>query len=185
MATRQPEHYWTYEDLLALPEDGKRYEIIEGVLHEMPAPNLDHAAVIMNLILYVFAPLVKSLGLRIFTAPVDVFLTAGNPVQPDLVILLPEHLHLCSKRGIEGPPLLVVEVLSPSNPEHDRLVKRAIYARAGVPEYWIVSPEAAVIEVLALDGERYRTHARVAGDEPLTSAVLPDIACPAEVVFTA
>lgn len=183
MATRQPEHYWTYEDLLDLPDDGRRYEIIEGVLYEMPAPNLDHASVIMNLILNVFAPLVRSLGLCMFTAPVEVFLGEGNPVQPDLVILSPEHRHLRSARGVEGPPPLVVEVLSPSNPEHDRLVKRGLYARAGIPEYWIVSPEAAVIEVLTLDGDRYRTHARVAGDETLTSTVLPTLASPAEIAF--
>jgi Uma2 family endonuclease len=184
MATRRPEHYWTYEDLFTLPDDGKRYEIIEGGLYEMPAPNLDHAAVITNLMLYVFGPLVKSLGLRLFTAPVDVFFPDADPIQPDIIVLLPEQLHLRSKRGIEGPPALLVEVLSPSNPEHDRLVKRALYARAGVSEYWIVSPEAAMIEILALDNDRYRTHARVAGDEPLTSTVLPGLGCPAEVAFT-
>jgi Uma2 family endonuclease len=185
MATRQPERYWTYEDLFDLPDDGKRYEMIEGVLHELPAPNAIHGIIITNLIQLVFAPVVWALGGKIFTAPFDVFLGDANPVQPDLFILLRDQLGQFSKRGLEGPPLLIVEVLSPSNPEHDRLVKRALYARAGVPEYWIVSPEAAVIEILALNGDRYQTHARVAGEELLTSTVLSGIACPAEVVFTA
>lgn len=145
----------------------------------------DHAIAIMNLIQFVFGPVVWTTKGKLFTDPLNLFLLGANLVQPDLVALLSEHLHLCSKRGIEGPPLLIVEVLSPSNPEHDRLVKRAIYARAGVPEYWIVSPEAAVIEILALDGDRYRTHARVAGDEPLISSVLPGISCLAGVAFTA
>jgi Uma2 family endonuclease len=185
MATRQPEHYWTYEDLFNLPDDGKRYEIIEGVLYELASPNTAHGMIIMNLVQYVLAPVVWALGGKILTAPLDVFLRDANPVQPDLLVLLADQLGQISKRGVEGPPLLLIEVLSPSNPEHDRLVKRALYARAGVPEYWIVSPEAALIEILVLNGDRYQTHARVAGDELLTSMVLPGISCAAEVVFTA
>jgi len=88
-----------------------------------------------------------------------------------------------SKRGIEGAPALIVEVLSPSNPEHDRIVKRALYARAGVAEYWLVSPEAAIVEVLTLAGGHYQTHARVAGDESLSSLVLPGLDCTAARIF--
>ncbi len=104
-------------------------------------------------------------------------------MQPDLLVLLPEQLGLVSKRGSEGAPTLVVEVLSPSNPEHDRITKRALYARAGVREYWLVSPEATIVEVLVLEGDRYRTHNRAAGDEPVTSTVLPTLQIPAAVVF--
>lgn len=183
MATQQQPRTWTYDDLLALPDDGKRYEIIDGELYEMPAANTEHAMIIMTLILRVFGPLTDTLGIQCFTAPVDVFLRGAGPVQPDLFVLLPDQVGLMSRRGIEGPPALVVEVLSPSNPERDRIVKRAAYARGGVREYWLVSPEAAIVEILALDGDRYRTHARVAGDEPLSSLVLPAIAAPAGVIF--
>jgi Uma2 family endonuclease len=183
MATQQLKA-WTYEDLLTLPDDGRRYEIIEGVLYEMPAPNTDHAQLIMNLIELVFSPVVRAIGGRLFTAPVDVFLRGASPVQPDLLVLLPGQLRLISKRGIEGAPALIVEVLSPGNPEHDLVTKRLLYARAGVAEYWLVSPEAALIEILALDGDHYRTHARVAGDDLLTSTVLPALSCPVSAVFT-
>jgi Uma2 family endonuclease len=183
MATQPQPHDWTCEDLLTLPDDGKRYEIIEGVLHEMPAANTDHALIIMRLILYIFGPLVHALGIQVLTAPVDVFIRDGDPVQPDLMLLLPEQRDLIAKRGVEGPPALVVEVLSPSNPEHDRITKRALYARAGVPEYWIVSPEAATIEILALRDGHYAVHARVGGDEPLTSPTLPALAGTAARVF--
>lgn len=88
-----------------------------------------------------------------------------------------------SERGIEGPPALIVEVLSPSNSQHDLITKRALYARAGVPEYWIVSPEAMSIEVLTLEGSHYRTHDRLAGDEILTSPTFPTIAMPISVIF--
>ena len=117
---------WTYEDLFALPDDGRRYEIIEGVLYEMPAPNMEHAELISNLILRVLWPVVEPLGGRVYTAPVDVFLRGANPVQPDLLVLLPEQFGYKSKRGVEGPPALLVEVLSPSNPEHDLVTKRLL-----------------------------------------------------------
>lgn len=177
------EKYWTYEDLLALPDSGKRYEIIEGVLYEMPAPNRAHGRVIINLILYVCGPILAELGAHLYTAPMDVFLGDTAPVRPDLFLLLPDQLHLESDRGIEGSPALMGEVLSPSNPEPERITKRAHYARAGVPEYWIVSPEAAIVEILVLDGDRYRTLARVGGDEPIPSTVLPELRALASDVF--
>ena len=183
MATQPQTRRWTYEDLLALPDDGKRYEIIEGVLYEMPAANMDHADIITNLMVYFFGPLMKALGIRVYTAPVDVFLRGGNPVQPDIFVLLAEQLALRSQRGIEGPPTLIVEVLSPSNHTHDQVIKRALYARAGVAEYWIVSPEAMSVEILILDGDRYALHARVGGDEPLTSPTLPALTGTAAQIF--
>lgn len=182
MATQPQPKYWTYDDLFDLPDD-KRYEIIDGVLYEMPGPNMAHGDLITNLMLHVLWPVVQPLGGRLYTAPIDVFLIDANPVQPDIFLLLPEQLSLRTKRGVEGPPALIVEVLSPSNPEHDRIVKRGLYARAGVAEYWIVSPEAAIVEILTLEGATYRTLARVAGDEPLTSRVLPDLNLPARLVF--
>lgn len=183
MATQPQTKYWTYEDLLELPDDGRRYEIIEGVLYEMPAPNLDHAVLIANLIQFVFGPVVWALGGKILTAPVDLFLRGANPVQPDLLVLLPEQFSYMVKRGIEGPPALIVEVLSPGNSRHDLVTKRALYSRAGVQEYWLVSPEAMMVEILTLDGEQYRTHARVARDEVLTSAAFPALSCSAAVIF--
>ena len=183
MATQAQAHDWTYQELLTLPDDGKRYEIIEGVLYEMPAANTEHALIIMRLIRWTFGPLIWGMGGEILTAPIDVFIRDGDPVQPDLLILLPEQLDLIAKRGVEGPPALVVEVLSPSNPEHDRITKRALYARAGVAEYWIVSPEAATIAILTLNEGNYDVHARVGGDEPLTSPSFPALSGTAAQVF--
>ena len=183
MATQAQAHGWTYQELLTLPDDGKRYEIIEGVLYEMPGANAVHARIITNLMVFIFGPLMTTLKIQLFTAPLDVFIRDGDPVQPDLLILLPDQLDLIAKRGVEGPPALVVEVLSPGNPEHDRITKRAIYARAGVAEYWIVSPEAATIEILTLHDSHYVVHARVGGDEPLTSPALPALTGTAAQVF--
>lgn len=182
MAITKLARRWTYEDLFSLPE-GKRYEIIDGELFEMPSPAAIHALVLMSLIAR-FLPLVTSLRGSILTAPLDVFMAGANPVQPDILVLLPDRLDLISTRGIEGAPDLVVEILSPSNPRHDRVTKRELYARGGVREYWLVSPEAAIVEVLVLgeDGA-YRTHVRAGGDELVSSVVLPDLGFPASEVF--
>ena len=182
MAVTKPQGAWTYEDLFTLPDDGRRYEIIDGELFEMPAPGSDHGFTITNLLL-LLGPLVKALGGRIAAAPMDVFFGGANPVQPDIVVLLPARLHLVSERGIEGAPNLVIEVLSPSNPEDHLVTKRELYARGGVPEYWLVDPAAATIEVLALDGRVYRTHVRATGDQVVTSLVLPGLSFPASAAF--
>jgi len=182
MAVTKPTGSWTYEDLFQLPDDGRRYEIIEGQLYEMPAPGSDHALAVMNLIA-VLLPVVTTLGARLLTAPLDVFFPDADPVQPDLLVLMPDRLGLVSNRGIEGAPDLVVEVLSPTNPERDRITKRALYARGGVREYWLVSPEAATVEVLVLDGDAYRTHLRAGGDEPVTSTLLAGLAFRASAAF--
>ena len=88
MAITKPAGTWTYEDLFSLPDDGRRYEIIEGQLHEMPAPNLVHATVVMNLITLLL-PIVSSPNGRLFTAPLDVFFQGADPVQPDIIVILP------------------------------------------------------------------------------------------------
>jgi Uma2 family endonuclease len=173
---------WTYEDLFSLPEDGRRYEIIEGELYEMPSPNLDHASVIANLIAMLI-PLVTRLGGRWFTAPVDVFLEGANPVQPDIVVILPGWSGRLPQRGIEGAPDLVIEVLSPSNRGHDVLTKRALYARAGVREYWIVDPEARAIEILALDRDALHRVAIAAGDDTTASPLLGSFPITAAEIF--
>ena len=131
MAITKPAGTWTYEDLFSLPDDGRRYEIIEGELYEMPAPSWAHASVIANLI-SALVPLVVMHGGRWRTAPLDVFFQGADPVQPDIIVLLPESQAHPTERGVEGPPDLLVEVLSPSNRGHDLLTKRALYARAGV-----------------------------------------------------
>src|SRR4051794_26882199 len=147
MAVTKPVGTWVYEDLFSLPDDGRRYEIIEGELYEMPSPNWDHATTIMNLIT-VLLPVVTAIGGLLRTAPVDVFFAGADPVQPDILILLPRWQGQLQLRGPQGSPDLVIEVLSPSNRNHDVLTKRALYGRAGVREYWIVNPANRTVELL-------------------------------------
>ena len=182
MAVTKPAGGWTYDDLFNLPDGGMHYEIIDGELYELPRRESDHGRVVMNLI-GLLLPIADQVGGQLFTGPLGLFLAGADPVQPDLILLTADQLHLGSQRGIEGPPALVIEVLSPSNLEHARITKRVLYARGGVPKYWLVSPEAATIEVLALEVGAYRTHVRAGNDEPVTPTVLPDLPFPASAAF--
>ena len=167
----KPPGAWTYEDLFSLPDDGRRYEIIEGELHERPAPTSLHATVIMNLIALLLQ-IVGRLDGRVFTASIDVFIPGGDPDQPDILVILPDSVARVVRRGIEGPPDLVIEVLSPSNRGHDLLTKRALYGRAGVREYWIIDPDARAFELLTLDGDVLRGIQTASGDDTVISPVL-------------
>jgi Uma2 family endonuclease len=173
---------WTYEDLLALPDDGKRYEIIEGELYEMPAPTKAHAKTIMNLIALLL-PIIARLRGEVYTAPFDVFVPGGTPVQPDLLVVLPGGETRVENHGVEGPPDLVIEVLSPSNRGHDLLTKRALYGRAGVREYWLADPEARTLEILVLDGDALHRASVSAGTDVPHSPLLGPLPIPAAELF--
>jgi Uma2 family endonuclease len=181
MAVTKPKGAWTYEDLLSLPED-KRYEIIEGELYEMPAPAAAHAVVILNL-LQLLGPSVTALRGWLLAAPLDVFVPGADPVEPDVVVLLPEGEARLVARGVEGPPDLVIEVLSPSNRGHDLLTKRALYGRAGVREYWIVDPEARTVEILIRDRDALHAVETATENDTITSPVLGGAAFPVAAVF--
>lgn len=182
MAMVKPAGTWSYEDLFALPEDGRRYEIIEGELYEMPAPRWDHAATIMNLIL-LLAPLIRTLNGKLATAPLDVFFPGADPVEPDILVILHGSRAVGEGRGVEGPPDLVIEVLSPSNRGHDLLTKRSLYARAGVQEYWIVDPMARTVEVLTLDRDAFHGLGPASGDSQVVSPLLQNATFSLQSVF--
>lgn len=178
MALTKPAGTWRYSDLFALPDDGARYEIIDGELYEMPSPTWAHASVIAGLITLLI-PVVQRLGAQWRTAPLDVFFSGADPVQPDLIVLLPGSRARPVRRGVEGPPDLLIEVLSPSNRSHDQVRKRALYASGGVREYWIVDPDAATIEIIGADGETVqhaaaKSHAMLTLHSPLLGELVFD-----------
>ena len=168
----------TYEDYAALPDDGQRYELHEGELSVTPAPGTRHQGTIGNLYLllrpYVDA---RSLG-SVWLSPVDVILSAATVVQPDLVYVATDRASLVSERAIEGPPSLVVEVVSPSTLAIDRKTKLELYARHRIPFYWIVDPATRTIEAWELVGAAYRLATRAPGD---TAVSLPPFR---DLVFT-
>ena len=145
----------TYDDYAALPDDGHRYELYEGELVTMPSPRPRHQVVIGNLHT-LMADHVRGHGLgQVYLSPIDVILSRITVLQPDLVYVERARLGIVTERAIEGAPTLVVEVLSPSTNARDRGVKQALYARYGVPFYWIVDPDARTMQALRLSGESY------------------------------
>ena len=166
----------TYEDYAALPDDGRRYEIHDGELSVTPAPGTNHQRVSRNLY-DVLGAYVKTQGLgEVLYAPVDVILANTTIVQPDLIFVAPAHASRVSRRGIEGAPTLAVEILSPSTTTIDRSRKLQLYARYGVPYYWIVDPEARTLEAYELTDGVYRLVTRAAGAASVSLPPFPDLA---------
>jgi Uma2 family endonuclease len=156
----------TYRDYATLPDDGRRYEIHDGELSVTPAPSPQHQRCAANLF-RVLDTHVRARGLgEVLFAPLDVILSDTAIVQPDLVYLASNRLGSISQRGIEGPPTLAVEILSPSTTTIDRDTKHRLYARHGVPYFWLVDPDARVIEVHRLEADRYTLALRASGAEP-------------------
>jgi Uma2 family endonuclease len=162
----------TYDDYAAMPEDGHRYELCEGDLVMTPSPRPRHQSVVGNLHL-VMAEHVREHALgEVYLSPVDVILSRITVLQPDLVYVEQGRLGIVTERAIEGAPTLVVEVLSPSSSARDRGVKQALYARYGVPNYWIVEPATRNVQALRLGGASYET---VAALDAIAPAVLPPL----------
>jgi Uma2 family endonuclease len=166
----------TYKEYEVLPADGRRYEIHDGELSVMPAPSPRHQRMIGDLYT-ILRQHVKSGGLgEMLLSPIDCILSDITIVQPDLVYVDTTRASLVSNRGIEGPPALVIEVLSPSTTAIDRSTKRQLYAKYGVPHYWIVDPEARAIEAYVLSAGGYQLAARATGPEAVSLPPFPDLA---------
>ena len=163
----------TYADYEKIPPDGFRHEIIEGEEFMTPSPNLDHQAVVGN-IFRIVANHVLSLKLgRVFVAPTDVLLSEHDMVEPDVVFVAEKNLSILKEKNIQGPPDLVVEVLSPSTAAQDRGPKLGLYDRAGVREYWIVDLSGRTVEVREFGSPR-RTRVYQEG-QSFETAILPGL----------
>jgi len=171
---------WTYEDYCDLPEDFNRHEIIEGEHYVTPSPSSRHQRISMNL-----AAILKSytdaqnLGI-LLAAPIDVLLSPTSVVQPDLVFIKKEHEHLVTDPNIQGAPDLVVEILSYSTAARDRGNKMLLYAKFGVPHYWIVNPDPLSLFTYQLVGGKYELTAQFSRGGQVQSSLFPDLVIPME-----
>jgi Uma2 family endonuclease len=163
---------YTWDEYRQWPE-GERWEIISGEAFNMsPAPSPRHQMIASRLTSKVDSFLQRK-TCRALASPIDVKLSEEDIVQPDLVVVCdPAQI---KPTHIEGPPALVVEILSPSTSIHDRNRKRALYARAGVQEYWIVTPFPSLVEVLVLREKQYVIAAAFEKSETLQSPTFPDL----------
>jgi Uma2 family endonuclease len=164
--------YTTYEDLRQLPEDGHRYELFDGEVHLAPSPSLQHQRIVRRLTRS-FEDAIRD-GSEVFFAPLDVVLARATALQPDLLFVRAENRGIL-QGVIHGAPDLVVEVLSPSTAEIDRGIKRDLYARHGISEYWLVDPASESIEILRLDAETgaYQLASSLHAGEQATTTLLP------------
>ncbi|SFU96783.1 Uma2 family endonuclease [Alicyclobacillus macrosporangiidus] len=168
------EQGWTYDDYAALPEEVGRFEVIDGALEAMsPAPSLPHQVISRELYRHMSRCDDEYLVLY---SPLDVILSPRHVLQPDLVMIHRDRLEICSVRGVEGPPDVVVEILSPSSADKDRGRKMQVYAHFGVPEYWVVDPDAAVLERYTADeGGGFRLAAAYRENQTVMSNRFPCI----------
>lgn len=176
-----------WEDLRRLPEDGRRFELWDGALHELsPGPSSKHQAISMALSIALGA-WARAHGAQAFAAPLDVVFRAqapGRVVQPDLVVLLPEHASRVAEFGILGAPDVAEEILSPSSMRHDLVRKADRYAQEGVRSYWIVRPSDASVEVWPLgEGGQWGQPRRFVEDMVLVDELLPGFALPLTELF--
>lgn len=168
----------TYEDYCALPDDGRRYEIIEGELYVTPSPSRSHQRFAGNLFI-VLKPFVEARGLgEVFIAPFDVILEDTSVVVPDLLFVARERSDVVTDRGVRGAPDLIVEILSPGTGRRDRVEKAKLYARHGVRHYWLADPETRVLEVYELSEGQYRRAASLADRDTFSPPLLPGLTIP-------
>ncbi|MDA1052526.1 MAG: Uma2 family endonuclease [Planctomycetota bacterium] len=143
-----------YEHYVCYPDDGRRHEIIEGDHYVNPAPNTSHQRVSSRIHFQLFDQIEEPERGEVFAAPTDLQLTNHDIVQPDLIVIMRERRLIITPTKIKGTPDLIVEILSPSTEKNDCVLKKGLYERLGVPEYWIVDPDEHTVEQFVLrDGE--------------------------------
>ena len=175
LAMRSLDATWDRARWEDLPDDGNRYEVIEGVLYMSTSPSSFHQWITKRIARVLMAQIDDTGIGETFWAPLGVFMPGCDPVQPDIFVVRTDDLAIVQTR-IEGVPSLLVEILSPSNSSADTDVKRRAYARAGVPEYWIVRPARRDVLVYSQpDGglEDYAQSVRVDPGTELVSPTLP------------
>ncbi len=177
----------TYEDYRNAPEsERERYELYEGELGMVPSPNVRHQFVLGNLI-----DLLRKFTRRnnlgtIFFAPLDVILDKHTVLQPDILFVTKERSEIIAEEGIRGAPDLVIEITSEATAKRDRTYKKALYARYGVKEYWLVDPAAETVEVFILKESGYELLGKSArgGKTPFSSPLFKDLSLDLDGVFS-
>ena len=172
----------TYEDYSALPDE-KRYELIEGDLYMVPAPDFYHQIVSGNIEFFLWDFVKKrNLG-TVVHALVDVVLTTEDVIQPDILYISNERRGIITGRNVSGAPDLVIEILSPSTQERDKIVKRDLYATHGVKEYWIVDPLTKSVEVMTISTKGFKLYGIFLKEDTLTSPLIDGLSIPLKEVF--
>jgi len=174
----------TYQDYVRFPDDDLRHEIIEGEHYVSPSPSARHQRILLKLSHLMQGHLEAHPFGEVFFAPFDVLLSEFNVLVPDLIYLSNERSHLLTSKNLQGAPDLTVEILSPSSRSRDTRLKRDVYERTGVAEYWVVDPDRDVVDVYrrAANGA-FSDPVRFARTGSLTTPLLPDLRLSLDKVF--
>lgn len=179
---------FTYEDYKSLPQsETKQYELLRGDLIMVPSPTEAHQRVSRNLefLLWQFIK-EKELG-HLYDAPLDVVFGKGDErevVQPDIFYIAQNRSKIITEQEIQGPPDLIIEIISSGNEKYDRGYKTTLYSRYGVKEYWLVDPERKMVEVLNLEEKGFQQSGLYGENEKVTSRLLEGLEIDLNQVFT-
>jgi Uma2 family endonuclease len=166
-----------------LPENGPRYQLIEGDLYMAPAPNRFHQDISRNLEV-VLANYLSAHPIGVlYDAPFDVYLSDVDVFQPDLLIVLNENRGILTDAGAEGAPDLIIEVLSARTRQLDLVHKKRTYARMGIRELWIVDPDQKDVIVYRFDQDPIDPVGKLSGRVEVSSPLLPELKIPLQDIF--
>ncbi len=146
---------FTYEDYLLFPEDGRRHELIDGEHFMTPAPSTRHQRIVGKLFRFLADYAARTKAGEMFVAPTDVVLSGSDVVEPDLLFISTARASIITEKNIQGPPDFVIEILSGTSRKVDETIKRKLYERYGVLEYWIVDPELETVDIHRLADRKY------------------------------
>jgi len=171
----------TVQDYMSLPDD-VRAELIDGEFLMSPSPREPHQRISMNLAFALRSCVHANRLGRVYSAPFDVHLPTGDVVQPDVLFVSKANEGIIQD-WIRGAPDLVIEIVSPELPERDRIVKRDLYARNGVREYWLVDDASKSVEILRLESTRFVPHGYFELQDVIESPTMPQLKLPVRDVF--
>ncbi|HVE70201.1 MAG TPA: Uma2 family endonuclease [Thermoanaerobaculia bacterium] len=166
----------TYEEFMALPDDGKHYELIEGELCLNAAPFPRHQRIARSLFRRLDRYFEEHGGGEVWFAPLDFVLSRENVLEPDLAVILSERASIVGERNVEGAPDIAIEVLSAGTRRKDRVVKRRLYEQYGVGEIWLVDPHDRSVTII-------RGGVEIVVTDAITSPLLPRFTMPVRDVF--
>ena len=166
--------HFTYEDLLHTPDDGKRYEVLEGDLIVSPSPKVKHQETVLRLTRLLDQADRAERG-RLLLAPMDVVLSNHDVVEPDLLFVAKDRLSIVTEDNVQGAPDLAVEIISEGSRKRDVITKRHIYERYGVRFYWLVDPEEETVRVFELKDGVYGEPVTLKAGQQLGCDLFPGI----------
>ena len=176
---------FTYEDYLLFSEDGNRHELIDGEHYMNPAPVIKHQRVSRNLLLILCNFVKKNKLGEVFDAPCDIVFSDVDVVQPDIVFISNKNKRIITEKNVQGPPDLVIEIISETTRKMDKVIKRRLYEKFGVKEYWIIDPVVDSLEVYKPTQEGYKKIAEYEKGDKFSSELLKGLTINLAEIFPA